>query len=187
MTTILFTSRSRYPNKLYSDFEYNNSVHSVVTKKINHSPEQYLHSQDNIENDLVQVVEYVINWQNSFNKERIMRFNEKRNYEQNEMSKEGDFSRLVMKSSISDIYDTLPQLLASGLRPLKKTINNYQTHPLLQVLFKSCNNSLDPLPYDMQYLLFVFFPSQYMARSVLDLNDSINILQKQSSKLQHKL
>ena len=50
-----------------------------------------------MENDLMQVVEYVIHWQNEVNKARFKKVNRKRNLEQSDLDKIGSVGKFITK------------------------------------------------------------------------------------------
>ena len=58
---------------------------------------------------------------------------------------------------------------------------------ILKTYLESCLNYMDPLPYDTQYLLFVFLPANYMAKGCYSLDSILTKMKKKVAQLEHKL
>lgn len=156
-------------NKLCTEEEFDtlrtlSSKKNYITKSDETEPEE-----DVTESNLIALVDSIIANQNQINKARYQ------------------VSTRVKHSSlqISSIYDSLPQLLLSGLRPIRNFMSELP-ESLKSEYISNCSNYLTPLPYETQYLFFVFLPTSYMAKDVHLLQKLMVNTQRKISELQHE-
>jgi uncharacterized protein (DUF2267 family) len=83
------------------------------------------------------------------------------------------------------LFDSLPSLLQSGLRPIRNFITSLPP-ALTSEYLQNCANPISPLDYDTQYLLFVFRSQSYMAKDISLLSSVVNDSQKRWAALQHE-
>ncbi|CAI2363837.1 unnamed protein product [Moneuplotes crassus] len=165
--------------KLYTEPEYD------PLKSISESKNNSVESDEDVEKYLVPIVDHIIEWQNNINKTRFQVTQRKRNRRHN-----NDYHStlgIIQNYNICDLYETLPQLLVTGLRPIRHFMKSLTEKQILKNYLESCTNYSDPLPYDTQYLLFVFLPAQYMAKGCYSLDSGILTTKKKISTLEHRL
>jgi hypothetical protein len=144
-------------DKIYTEGDYD-TLQSISGKDAGSD----FSDADETEKNLILVVDSVIEWQNKINKTRFQVTNKKKANRRNSNYKGG--INISPNYNISDLYESLPELLASGLKPIKHYIKSLTDKSIIKTYLQSCMNYIDPLPYDTQYLLFVFLPNNYMAK-----------------------
>ena len=70
--------------------------------------------------------------------------------------------KIVPNYNISDFYENIAQVVGAGLRPIRHFMQNMKNKSLLKLYVKNISNYIDPLPYSIQYLIFVFCSKLYV-------------------------
>lgn len=118
------------PNKFYTEGDYD-TLQSISGK--DHRSD---HSEtDETDKNLILIVDSVIEWQNAINKTRFQLTNKKKANRRNLSYKGG--IKIIPNYNISDLYESLPELLASGLRPIKHYIKSLSEKNIIKTYLQS--------------------------------------------------
>ena len=176
------------PKKLYDgDFDTQNTISAKKTKN-SYDERENDRLDENIEKDLISIVDSIIDWQNQINKNRFRVVNDRKTLNRSKLESSGySMLKIVPNYNLSDFYENISQLVGAGLRPIRHFMQNIKNKALLKLYIKNISNYIDPLPYSVQYLIFVFCSKLYVCKEIFDLESAISSMQKFITQNQYKL